>query len=390
MTTLIIAVALAFSGQSGPPPSPEAAAAELNAGNYAAAERDYRLIVAAYPQMGEAYTNLGISCFLQKKYQEATVTLQKGLKLKPEMASAWLFLGISRFDLHEPDKALPPLQHYTAMNPGDAEGHYYLGLSFMSLDRYGEAAEALLDARKIDPKNTDILYHLAESYLHLTDIKGADQDKLRTAIQQTVGEIAAVEPNSIRLHQLQAGYFEATGESEKAIRELEEAVKTRPNVEGVYYTLGCYYLKAFRYDEALEQFNAELALDSPFPRTYLQMGHTYTDQHQPQKALSLLEKAIQTEPDSGVPWVEMGRAYLMLGQFDKAVSALEKGIKLGDQKASTYFILSNAYRKMGKLDLANQAAKRSEEASREQSNQALQHVREVVAKQDTDAKQDTK
>ncbi len=390
MTTLIIAVALAFSGQSGPPPSPEAAAAELNAGNYAAAERDYRLIVAAYPQMGEAYTNLGISYFLQKKYQEAAVTLQKGLKLKPEMASAWLFLGISRFDLHEPDKALPPLQHYTAMNPGDAEGHYYLGLSFMSLDRYGEAAEALLDARKIDPKNTDILYHLAESYLHLTDIKGADQDKLRTAIQQTVGEIAAVEPDSIRLHQLQAGYFEATGESEKAIRELEEAVKTRPHVEGVYYTLGCYYLKAFRYDEALEQFNAELALDSPFPRTYLQMGHTYTDQHQPQKALSLLEKAIQTEPDSGVPWVEMGRAYLMLGQFDKAVSALEKGIKLGDQKASTYFILSNAYRKMGKLDLANQAAKRSEEASREQSNQALQHVREVVAKQDTDAKQDTK
>ena len=72
----------------------------------------------------------------------------------------------------------------------------------------------------------------------------------------------------------------------------------------------------------------------------------------------------------------------MLDQFDKAVSALEKGIKLGDQKASSYFLLSTAYRKMGKLDLANQAAKKSEEASREQSNQALQHVREVVAKQD--------
>ena len=42
----------------------------------------------------------------------------------------------------------------------------------------------------------------------------------------------------------------------------------------------------------------------------------------------------------------------------------------------------HAYRRMGKLDLADQAAKKSEEASREQSNQALQHVREVVAEQD--------
>ena len=383
MTTLIIAVALAFSGQSGPPPSPEAAAAELNGGNYAAAERDYGLIVAAYPQMAEAYTNLGISYFLQKKYQEAAVTFQKGLKLKPEMANAWLFLGISRFNLHEPDKALQPLQHYTVMNPGDAEGHYYLGLSYLSLDRYAEAAEALLDARKIDPKNPDVLYHLAECYLRLTSSKGADQDKLRAAFQQTVGEIAAVDPDSIRLHQLQAGYFEATGESEKAIRELEEVVKTRPHVQGIYYTLGCYYLKAYHYDQALEQFQAELALDSPYSRTYLQMGHTYTDQHRPQEALGFLEKATQSEPDSGVPWEEMGRAYLMLNQFNKAVSALQKGIQLGDQKASTYFLLSQAYRKMGKLDLAVQAAKRSEEASREQSDKALQHVREVVAKQDT-------
>lgn len=384
MTTLIIAVALAFSGQSGPPPSPEAAAAELNRGNYAAAEREYGLIVAAYPQMAEAYTNLGISYFLQKKYREAAATFQKGLRLKPEMPNAWLLLGISRFQLHQPGKALQPLQRYTAMNPGDAQGHYYLGISFLSLDRYEEASEALMDARKIDGKNTDVLYHLAESYLHLAGIKGADQDKLRAAFQQTVGEIAAVDHDSIRLHQLQAGYFEAMGDSDKAIRELEEVVKTRPHVQGVYYTLGCFYLKAYRYDQALEQFQAELSLDSPYPRTYLQIGHTYTDQHQPQKALGFLEMATQTEPDSGVPWEEMGRAYLMLNQFDKAVLALQKGIQLGDQKASTYFILSNAYRKMGKLDLAEQAAKRSEEASREQSNQALQHVREVVAKQDTE------
>ncbi len=383
MIPLIVAAALlTVAAQSGPPPSPESAAAELQTGNYTAAERDYRQIVAAYPRMGEAYTNLGISYFLQKKYQQASETLERGLKLKPEMASAWLFLGISRFNLNEPSESISPLARYTTMNPGDVEGHYYFGLSLLSLDRYQAAAEALSSARKLDPKNTDVLYHLAECYLHLAGIKGADQSKLRASFQQTVGEIAAIAPDSIRLHQLQAGYYEASGDSGKAIQELEAAVKNRPRVQGVYYTLGCYYLKAYHYDQALAQFNAELALDSPFPRTYLQIGHAYADQRQPQKALPFLEKAIQTEPESGVPWVELGRVYLRMDQFEKAAAALEKAIKLGDRTASTYFILSTAYRKMGKLDLAEQAVKKSEEASREQSNKALEHVREVLAKQD--------
>src|SRR6266536_1403382 len=152
MVTLIMAVALlAFSGQAGsPPPSPEAAAAELEKGDYAAAERDYRGILAAYPRMPEAHTNLGISCFLQKKYQEAADILQQGLKLKPEMANAWLFLGISLFNLNRPDKALLPLRRYTVMQAADAQGYYYLGLSYLSLDRDAEAAQALLEARRLD------------------------------------------------------------------------------------------------------------------------------------------------------------------------------------------------------------------------------------------------
>jgi uncharacterized protein HemY len=92
--------------------------------------------------------------------------------------------------------------------------------------------------------------------------------------------------------------------------------------------------------------------------------------------------SIQAEPDSGTPWVEIGRAYLMMDQFDKAASALEKAVKLGDKSASTYFILSTVYRKMGKLDLAQQAVKKSEAASREQSKEALERVRAVVANEE--------
>src|SRR5439155_18539721 len=287
--------------------------------------------------------------------------------LQPEMANAWLFLGISLFDLNEPDKAVVALRRYTSLRRDDAEGRYYLGISLVSLESFAEAAQELSEARRLDPRNTDILYHLAQCYLHLAQAKGADVRSLRAAFERTAGEIAAIDPASVRLRQLQAGFYEANGDSDKAIRELEEAVKSRPHVQGLYYTLGCLYLKEYRYDRALEAFNSELALDSPYPRTYLQMGHVYTDRHQPWKAIPFVEKATRAEPESGKPWVEMGRAYLMMNQFDRAAAALEKAIKLSDKRASTYFILSTAYRRMGKLDLAQQAVRHSEEASREES-----------------------
>jgi uncharacterized protein HemY len=69
-----------------------------------------------------------------------------------------------------------------------------------------------------------------------------------------------------------------------------------------------------------------------------------------------------------------------MNEFAKAASALEKAIQLGEKSASTYFLLSNAYRGMGKLDLAQQAVKKSEEASREQSNKVIEHLHEEVTK----------
>src|SRR5262245_20576908 len=112
-----------------------AASAAMQAGNYAAAENHNRSILRLNPQLAEAQTNLGLSCFLQKKYEEAIRAFEAGLKTKPEMANAWLFLGIAQFNLNQCSRAVPALKRYTAMQPGDFQGHYFLGLSFLSLAR---------------------------------------------------------------------------------------------------------------------------------------------------------------------------------------------------------------------------------------------------------------
>jgi tetratricopeptide (TPR) repeat protein len=332
-----------------------AASEAMRRGDYAAAERMNRSIVRLRPKLAEAQVNLGLSLYLQKKYEEAIGAFEHGLKLKPEMANAWLFLGICEFNVNRPGQAIPPLTKFIAQKPEDFQGRYFLGLAHLALDQYPEAAESLLAARAADPRNVDVLYHLAQSYLGQARKDPVKLDSLSRSYEAAVEEIAAIDPQSFRIAQLRAGYFEASGKRVEAIQELETLLQHDPKVRGLHYTLGCLYIEARQY------LDAEMSLDAPYPRTYFQLGHVYLALDKPSQALPLLEKAIQIEPGSaGLVWVDMGRAYRALNRSAKAVACFEKAIELGERSASVYYQLGMAARSAGDHKRSREALEMSQ------------------------------
>ena len=338
------------------------ASAALRSGDYPAAEREYGRLVGAAPTMAEAYTNLGLSRYLQREYPAAIEAFESGLKLQPGMANAWLFLGMSRFNLNRPARALTDLKRFTGMRPADFQGQYYSGLCLLSLNRNQEAAAQLARALQIDPRNIDGWYHLAQSNLRMAEAhvqergsRGPDPVKFHVfqqGYEQAVARIVAIDQSSFRIRQLRAGYSQAIGDDKKAIDELSELVASAPKVTGLHYTLGCLYLKGREYDRAISAFESELRLAAPFPRTYLQLGHAWIAKDEPERALPILTRAAQEEPESGVPWVEIGRAQTKMGGYDDAVRSFSKAIELKEEKASVYYLLGTAYRKAGKMDSA--------------------------------------
>lgn len=346
-----------------------AAAKALQAGNYALAERENREVLRLDPHLPEAEMNLGISCFLQKKYRSAIEAFATGLKDKPELSNARLFLGISNFNLNQPAKALPFLERYTSEKPGDFEGQYYLSLTYLALNRNSDAEQALLAARRIQPRNIDALYHLAQCYVGEARESPQRRNELANAYSATFAEIENIDPTSYRLAQLRAAFYEGKGEKAKAMAELENLFRHDPHARGLHYTLGCLYLEALQYPEALEQFEAELRLANPEPRTYLQLGHTYIAMAKPQQALQYLQKAVVVTPDNaGVAWVDIGRAYRELRQPAQSADAFEKGIQLGERKASVYYQLSLAARMSGDVTRAREALAISQRLRGEEKN----------------------
>lgn len=369
---LFLAAALGFcAGDDAIARHAAAASAALRAGEYAAAEKHNRAIVRLNPALAEAQNNLGLSCFLQRKYEEAIQAFEAGLKLKPELANAWLFLGIAQFNLNRTRLATAALERYTSLRPDDFQGHYYLGLSLLAQERYREAEQSLLMARQIRPSDVDTLYHLAQSYLGQARQRAAGREALWRSYEEAVKAIAAIDPASFRIGQLRAGYYEATGEKAKAIEELEKLLSSAPRARGLHYTLGCLYMESRLYEPARSQFEAELQLDAAYPRTHLQLGHVYLAMQKPAEAVPHLERALQVDPESaGAIWVDLGRAYGMLGQPGKAVQAYERAIQAGERKSTVYYQLAMAYRKAGRMQEFQQALRNSERLRAEEK----QHV----------------
>ena len=333
----------------------------MKSGDYQAAEAHFREVVKLRPDMPEALVNLGLSCYLQKKYGEAAGHFEAGLKKKPAMANALLLLGLTRFHLNRPAEAVVPLERYVAKRPQDFQGVYFLGLSYLALDQFDNAEKFLIAARQIQPPNTDVLYHLAQVYLGRARANPEATQALAPRYEELVRELALADPNSVRLAQLRAGFFEATGKKAEAIKELEAVIPARPRVRGLYYTLGCLYLEALRYDDAIEQFRLELALDSPFPRTHLQLAHAYIKNNMPEQALPHLETAAEMEPrDAGLIWLELARAYRALTRFEQAITAYQRAIAAGQRDASVYYQLATVAKRAGREELARDALSTSE------------------------------
>jgi tetratricopeptide (TPR) repeat protein len=177
-----------------------------------------------------------------------------------------------------------------------------------------------------------------------------------------VARISEIDPGSYRLAQLRAGAYAADGKKTEAISELETLLEHDPRASGLHYTLGCLYIEQRRYDKALVQFLAEIRLDGPYPRTYMQLGHVYVEMQKPAEALPMLQRALENDPaSSGTTWVEMGRAYRIMNQPDKSVTAFQKALLNGERNSSVYYQLAMAAKVAGNSELFREALAKSKQ-----------------------------
>ena len=153
----------------------EAAQTYHRAGNFAAAEAEFKIILA------ESYLRLGRLYTAQAKYQQAADILKIATATRPGVQDGLVDLSIAYFHTGQFSKAIEPLQRAVAADARNAAAHHMLGKTYFMMGEFEKAAAELETALKLSPNDYDAEYTLGLAFLKKKDLPKAKQLYARMA-----------------------------------------------------------------------------------------------------------------------------------------------------------------------------------------------------------------
>ncbi len=316
-------------------------------GSYAEAEAAWTAILKLHPRNPEPYAHIGLLEAHQEHYKEAVSSYRKALALDPKMPGLRLDLALALFKAGQLDKALPEFQALLRSVPRgspDAQRFTILaGMCSYGLARYQESALYLQQAADRDPNNPTLLLSLAHSYLW----SGQYQKVL--GVYHRLLEIS---PDSAEVDMLAGEAYDGMKNSNGAIHMFRTAVSANPRTPDVHFGLGYLLWTQHQYDEAVEQFLAELANDPGHVQSQLYLGDTYIQLNRPADAALILHKVVALDASLALAHLDLGILAADAGHNDEALREFLVAEKIDPEDVNVHWRLGRLYRAMGRNDEA--------------------------------------
>lgn len=225
---------------------------------YAAAEREYRAVLAEVPNFAEVRMNLGLVYQLQDRTSEAMIEFRRALKIKPTLAGANFFLGVDYCKNGEGAKAIPYLKAASRQEPNRSDIWSWLATAQEISENYQGEVATLKHALSLQPNDVDVLYLLGHTY-----------EKLG---KQEVSRLEKAAPASSWSEQLLAESYSSSTQWSFAVLRFQNALALTPNRPGLHVGLGEVLLHAGKLDRAALEFEQELRINPNSLRAIIRQG----------------------------------------------------------------------------------------------------------------------
>lgn len=256
----------------------------LKSGDWAQAEQEYRAALSLDAKRFEVHSNLGLSCYFQKKDDDAESAFSAALEINPNAFVPNFFLGIIYHRRGELSKTLPLLAKAVKLKPEDPEAHYWLGLNLANSGDHDAAANEIELAIKHGSRNVDSLYQLGKIYSKLA----------QRAVERAVG---APGDGTLYRRLVLAKQAQLGGNWPLARRYYESARQQHAAAKGIALELGHISLASSEWASATAAFQAELSLDPYSYRSHFGLAQAYLHMHETKKALVHLQHALDIRPE---------------------------------------------------------------------------------------------
>ncbi len=232
-----------------------------------------------------AKMNEGVGYAQQRRYPEAVEAFERAGALDPTNAQAFYNLALVHMQMGKYERAKEDLKRAIAVDDSVAAYHEKLGGVLMKLKDWKGAKEAFEKAIEKNPKLFKAYFRLARVLEKLDDDQGALQ-RYTEAIEKG--------PRFIPAYQSLGRLYADLGYLDEAAQVLQEGLKVAPEGSDdearLHHLLGTVYQQQKKYDQAIEQFRAALAINPGMSDALFSLGWTYALQGNQEEAKRYLKK----------------------------------------------------------------------------------------------------
>ncbi len=183
-----------------------------------------------------------------------------------------------------------------------------------------------------------------------------ETNEIVAAVERKVEEAgqrfeAAVGDPEMHLRLGNAAY--ESGEYERAIQDLDEAIRLDPQYAFAYNNRGIAYRLLGQYNRAIQDYDEAIRLDPQYADAYYNRGVAYYNLGQYERAIQDWDEAIRLDPQYALAYNNRGIAYANLGQYEREIEDYDEAIRLDPQFALAYYNRGIAYGDLGQQKLAD-------------------------------------
>ena len=335
---LLLAVGFAHaSSVSSPQELMKEAIEAQSTGNFELAIRDYKQILASYPNIPEIRSNLGAAYAGGGHYPEAIAEYGHSLKLKPN-PQVQLNLALAYYKLGDLSGAVQNLKAVHEKDATNLQALTLLADCYLQLGQNKEVVSLLTSAQKADPTNATFNYLLGTALVR--NGQAAEGQLLVDKILRN--------GDSAEARMLMGTTKYMAKDFAGSLAEFQQAVALNPNLPDLYSYYGMALLVTGDQIAAKKAFERELQTDPNNFESNLRMGVLLRQDEDNENALKYLKQALQIRPgDPGVRY-QIASLELVGGQVEAACHDLEILTKDSPDFLEAHVSLATAYFRLKK------------------------------------------
>jgi len=265
-------------------------------------------------------------------------------------------LGIANIAVKQLDKAEEYLNAALALKTNDVATLRALAKVARINGNFEKALPHLVQARRIAPNSPTVLYEFGATALQM----GLVLDALPVFEQ-----LHRDYPRELAyLYGLAAANW-TKGEIAETARLMNTYVAMDPGSASAWYLLGAALLRQERYSEAQKALQRSLSLKADSDTEYL-LGESFEKSGDPNTAIEIFRKIVQSRPDHAAAHAALGTAYREAGNYNGARLELERAVELDAKDLRANYQLGLVYAKLGEKEAAQKMFDRADELRKRQ------------------------